>query len=492
MDVDSAGNVYIADSGNYRVRLIRRGPPPVFALSQTGLTLTVLQGGGAPLPQNITVLNSGAGTLNWTASASTTTGQSWLTISPTQGSSSATAGQPLSISANPASLTAGAYYGLVQVTSPGVANSPQFVTVVLNVLSTATPTGPAVQPTGLVFSGAPGSANPLAQTVQVVNPGTQPVTFTTSISYSQGSNWLAVQPASGTIAPGQPAQLSFQASLTGLQAGVFPAAVTLTFADGSSRRIDVLLVVSTGTPPLAGAARRASTAGCEPTRLLPVFTLLGAGFSATAGWPISLEAKILDDCGQPMTTGTVTATFTNNDPPLAFSSLRDGRWSATWAPRSANQVGIALAAQTTAPVLSGNVAITGVLAANPDPPQVSSGGVLNAASYALQAPVAPGGLVSVFGLKLSQASGSASALPLASTMNGTTVTLAGRPLLLLFTSDGQVNAMLPYDCQATRAAPDRAARHQSFHSRSRFESPARSQRSLPRISGKGQRSLRRQ
>ena len=452
LEIDPSSNLYVADTFNSRVRFIRNGPLPVLALSQTGLTLTVLQGGNATLPQGITVLNSGAGTLSWTASASTTSGNSWLNVNPAQGTSSASLSQPLSISANPAGLPAGAYYGLVQVTSPGVANSPQFVTVVLNVLSTTAATGPAVQPTGLIFSGAPGGVNPAAQTVQVAAPGAQGLSYTSSIAFGQGSNWLTVQPASGNIAANQPAQLSFQAGLAGLQAGVYPAAVTLDFGGGSTRRIDVLLVVSTGAPG-SSAPPRALAAGCVATRLNPVFTLLGAGFSAAAGWPISLEAKIVDDCGQPMVSGAVTATFTNNDPPLSFSSLHDGRWSATWAPRGATQVGIALDARTTAPVLKGSVAITGVLTANPDPPQVASGGVLNAASYALQAPLAPGALVSIFGAKLSQANGSANALPLVSQMNGTTVSIAGRPLPLLFTSDGQVNAMLPYDLAGNTALP---------------------------------------
>jgi adhesin/invasin len=283
-------------------------------------------------------------------------------------------------------------------------------------------------------------------------PGAQPVTYTSAIAFAQGNNWLTVQPASGSIASNQAAQLSFQTNVNGLPAGVYPATVTLTFSGGGSRRIDVLLIVSTGaSQSIASSGPRAS--GCIPTRLNPVFTLLGFGFSAAAAWPVSLEAKIVDDCGQPMVNGDVTATFTNNDPALSFSSLHDGRWSATWSPRTATQVGIALAAQTTAPALKGSVAITGVLTPNPDPPQVASGGVLNAASYVLQAPVAPGALVSIFGAKLTQANGSAAALPLVSQMNGTEVTIAGRRLPLLFTSDGQVNAMLPYDLPGNAALP---------------------------------------
>jgi uncharacterized protein (TIGR03437 family) len=77
---------------------------------------------------------------------------------------------------------------------------------------------------------------------------------------------------------------------------------------------------------------------------------------------------------------------------------------------------------------------------------VGSGAIFNAASFAVDAPVAPGSLISIFGSKLtSGAEVKAQRLPLPTQLGDTQVTLAGVALPLLYTSDGQVNAQVPYD-----------------------------------------------
>ena len=72
---------------------------------------------------------------------------------------------------------------------------------------------------------------------------------------------------------------------------------------------------------------------------------------------------------------------------LTFTALGDGRWDGTWSPRTAANVSINLSAKSG--TLQGTAQITGNLSANPDPPLIATGGLLNAASYALQSPVAP-------------------------------------------------------------------------------------------------------
>ena len=49
-------------------------PKPVILVSQAGLSFTAVAQGGAPLPQQIGVLNTGNGTLDWTAAVSTLAG----------------------------------------------------------------------------------------------------------------------------------------------------------------------------------------------------------------------------------------------------------------------------------------------------------------------------------------------------------------------------------------------------------------------------------
>jgi uncharacterized protein (TIGR03437 family) len=77
---------------------------------------------------------------------------------------------------------------------------------------------------------------------------------------------------------------------------------------------------------------------------------------------------------------------------------------------------------------------------------VAAGSLKNAASFATEVAVAPGGLVSVFGASLADgetAVDSSGTLP--RELGGTTVMLGGRPLALSYASAGQINAQLPSD-----------------------------------------------
>jgi len=58
--------------------------------------------------------------------------------------------------------------------------------------------------------------------------------------------------------------------------------------------------------------------------------------------------------------------------------------------------------------------------------------------------VAPGSYVSIFGSKLASETTVAGALPLPMALGDTLATVAGKALPLHFTSDGQVNAVMPY------------------------------------------------
>ena len=77
-------------------------------------------------------------------------------------------------------------------------------------------------------------------------------------------------------------------------------------------------------------------------------------------------------------------------------------------------------------------------------PVVAAGGVVNAATFREGA--APGALVSIFGAGLTSGSTLAAAsLPLPVTLAGTSVTLNGAPLPLLYVSPSQINAQLPFE-----------------------------------------------
>jgi uncharacterized protein (TIGR03437 family) len=413
-------------------------------LSQRGLTFTAVAGGGKPDSQAIAVINSGTGTVQFTAQPIVSSGApAWLSVSPASGSSDAAQPAPnVTVSVDPTGLDPGDYYGRIEVRSSTADNSPQYATIVLNLLPAGAQAGPVVQPSGLVFTGVAGGGDPGSQTVVVTNLTAAPISFGSGIATVDDVRYIQYQPASASVPPGS-LRLVVQPSLAGLTPGVYRGAITLVFSDSSIRPIAILLVVAPpGTKP---NAIHAAAAGCAPSQLLPVITSLGANFSIPAGWPALVETRVVDDCGNAVTNGSVVATFSNNDPPLALRSLQDGRWTATWAVRnsSASALSVTVTAETQQPALKGTVNRLGGLNGAGDPPFISPNAVLNAASYALQAPLAPGSMVAIFGSSLSDGSAVATSLPLDTQLAGTGVIVAGMPAPLLASNGGQVNAILP-------------------------------------------------
>ena len=108
--------------------------------------------------------------MQFSASVTTLSGGAWLSVS----ASSGTVQTPfldvsvLSASINPAGLAPATYYGTIQIASSVAVNSPQSLTVILNVLPPDSKIGPQLYPGGLIFTGVAG-ANPSSQDVQVVN-----------------------------------------------------------------------------------------------------------------------------------------------------------------------------------------------------------------------------------------------------------------------------------------------------------------------------------
>jgi uncharacterized protein (TIGR03437 family) len=430
------------------------GSQAELALSQSGERFQAVAGGASPASQSIAVLSGSGGAINWTASASTTSGgSSWLSVSPASGRSTSSSSSSTKVSVNPAGLQPGDYYGLVQFSADGAANSPQSVQVVFSVLPADAALPAAVQPTGAVFVGVAGGANPAARTITISNPSNRALMFSTAIFVTNGTNWFTVQPAGGAVAAGQTASFDIQPAINALPVGVYRGEVTLRFTgllpeDSSIRRIVVLAVV-VGSPP-SGSSPQANApgpqAGCTPTQLLPVSTQLGAGFATPASWPVALEALVVDDCGNLMTSGSVVTSFSSGDAPVVLTSLHDGRWSGTWVPHAVvPQVTVMLAAQETEPAIQGTVQIGGSSQANPTVPVVSSGGAVSAASFAGNQPLAPGSFAAIFGSNLALGTNVAPSLPFLPKLGGTQAFLGGRPLAMYYTRGDVVIAVVPYD-----------------------------------------------
>jgi len=200
--------------------------PPSLALTKNALTFGGVPGGSNPPSQQVTVSNSGAGTLNWTASS----GASWLGVSPASGTNTGT----LTISVNLSGLAQGTYTGTITVSAAGASNSPQPIGVTLVV----SPAKLGVSPTSMTFSGFVGQPNPAPAPLTISNLGGGTVTWTAATTGS----FLSLSSSSGTA----PSTTNVQASISGLGMGTYSGSVTVTAsgATSSPQTIPVTLNVS--------------------------------------------------------------------------------------------------------------------------------------------------------------------------------------------------------------------------------------------------------
>jgi uncharacterized protein (TIGR03437 family) len=427
-------------------------------IPETGLSFFAVQGGGPPAPQNIDILNAGSGQMPWTVSASTLAGGPWLTVFPAGGQTDASSAivPQVRVNVNPQGLNAGTYYGSVKISSSGATNDPQFVSVILTVLPPGSNLGPIVEPSGLVFTASVGAEPPGSQPITVQSTTASPVSFTSGRVTTDGAKWIQAFPDTGGITQTQPVRIVTQPLTAGLAPGVYRGQLTLAFSDGSTRTVALLLInASSGNASAVRAASErlqsgataspAASGSCQPKLLAPVFTSISNGASLPAGYPEPTVVKVVDDCGNPMTSGGVTVTFTNGDPPLRLTSLKEGSWSGTWVPRGAtSQVVLTAVASVPEQNLTGQVQVkVGSVAADPLP-LINTDGIVNAASFAPLAPIAPGSLVAVFGSKLATGQAPATNLPLPVTLADASILIGGQRAPLIFASDGQVNAAVPY------------------------------------------------
>lgn len=443
------------------VTMLVSGEDPSILVSQTGLKFAAVEGGFTEPAQSFFVLNPGAGDLDWTAKVSE--GAGWLQIDSAAGQSSAGTSQnpQITVTADGKGLTAGQYYAQIEVSSNQADNGPVIVSVVLDVLPQGSKPIPFVRPSGLVFTGITGGAVPPSQTIVISNisgDGTGFSPFRVFSNTFDGAGWLLadvvdstgtyVQPPA-TLVPGTPSKAVVRSLLQTpaneiLAAGVRRGLITVFFNDGSVRDVAVLYVLAptAASKPAPPAASR-SADGCA-TKLQPLLTSLGNQFQGTAGWPAPIEVRVVDDCAQALTSGSVVATFTGGEDPVALTHVQNGNWTGTWVPRNKTDVQqVSVLAKDNSRDISGeSQTVVGRVTADADTPVIDPKTIADEVSKIRRTYLAPGSRFSVYGDRLLDNCGNGSSPQVAGVslqMHKTEMPLLRAP------SCGRIDAVLPYD-----------------------------------------------
>lgn len=415
--------------------------------TQSALHFKAVEGSQTTLTQSLGILNTGQGTMDWTVETSTLSGGGWVSATPGTGQSQAGSLDVsiVSVHASPAGLSAGFYSGLVRVNAAGANNSPYVVTVELEVLPAGASSGVQVRPPQLIFTAQAGSSSPSSQTVRLVTPKNSNIEARSGLLTLEDGNWLEALPRNTVVSASDPRTVVVQPTLGNLAPGLHRGVLTFQFNDGSEPQVVEIIFLVVGTT--ASAASRGEATACTAKQLIAVDRSLGKSFTATAGSAATLEVQVVDDCANAVTDATVVATFSNGDPPVALAGAGAGIYSATWRPvTAAEQVTVMIRAnQGSLPVAE--VRAQGKVQSNDKAPALFAGGIVNAASFAPNVPLAPGSILSVFGRNLATATTQASALPLPKTLAGATLQIGGIDVPLFFASNGQINAQLPFELQ---------------------------------------------
>ena len=438
--IDSAGGF-----AEIPVVLIVSDHGPIISLNVTGLRFQ------SPMPQAVSVLNLGepGSIVNW--SADLLSGTDWLNIANPSGTSATNA--PGSLSFAPTGPAATGKYALVRISDPHALNSPQYLTAVEDNVP-ASPPQLDFSTAGLFFA-APQGSQPVTQTFQVFVNSLAKTTLQTATATDDGS-WLKATPKSVAVTSQNPAQITVTLNPAGLTPGVKSGTVAVS-AGGIVRMLNVTLVV---TPPASVAPPPASSivphgqanAVCMPNSLAVTQTGMANNFAVPAGWPSSLMVQLNDDCGSPVTNGSVVASFSNGDAPVPLSGDQSTNvYSATWQPGVIlPQITITIRASAGLLQPVRQQFIGTVDQNNLAPPTLAANGTLEiyfdtSAAARLGAALAPGTVAQVYGTGLAASPSSTGTAPLPPEFRGTFMLIGGLEAPLFYVSPSMLNVQIPFE-----------------------------------------------
>ena len=259
---------------------ILTAPVKVFALqiNPSALSFTGTQGAVDPPAQSVTIWKRNDRDKSWTANVSA----SWLAVSPAAGTISTERDQ-ISVDVNVANLTAGNYSSSITIVEVGPKGGIRrtVLPVSLNVLPAPSIPNFSLSPSSLTFSGTAGGTNPAAKTFTVSNTGTGTLSWTAS----DNTPWLAVSPASGT----NTGTVNASVNLTGLAAGTYNSAITVTAPGATAKTVPVALTVTAPAIPAIGLSPTSLTftAAVGGTTSAPKPVTISNSGGGTLSWTVS-------------------------------------------------------------------------------------------------------------------------------------------------------------------------------------------------------------
>ena len=403
----------------------------LLSVSVPAINITALAGASATA-QTVSVTSSSTA-LPFSATASTNpTGLSWLSVAPNSGNTP----NNLQIMINPANLGIGVYSGSILVSSSASGVPAQTIPVTLTVVgSTAVAT-----PTTLTFTQAAGGTAPDSQSVQIagVPSGTTIGAIPTVLS---GTGWLTATASGDTVTVTSNGSQLTQGTYSGVVTVIVPGAAA------SPLYIPVTFNVTVATSAIALSANTASFNVQAGSMSVPVAQTIQVT-STTTGTSAPFTASFVPSTGG----NFVTVTPSSGNTPATLTLPVNAAVSSMLA--AGTYTGAVQVASGSGAVQTVNVTLLVSAAGSPVVLAITSGASLQPGA------VSPGEIVTMFGNGIgpvTPATGT-SFEPTASgtvptTLANVTVTFNNVPAPLIFVSQGQINAVVPYEVAGQTSVP---------------------------------------
>ena len=391
-------------------------------INPTSLSMEGAAGSSDSITRTLTVNSSDLFTPQFfSASASTTTGTGWLSVTPTF----ATTPTTLTVTASASGLQAGTYTGNIVLT-PNTGIGTGFP---INIPVTFTVGGGftvSFNPTALTLT-APSSGQAIASPVQVtVASGTTNPTFTTSVTTDNSGTWLTATTNSSTL----PATVTITANPAGLTPGqTYTGRVNILSGTTTVSSIPVALTVTAPaslqlSPATLSFAHQTTSTSNPPSQTVQI-----NASGANVNW-----SAVTNSSGNWLqvspATGSTPGSLNVSVNPTGLSA---GTYTGT--------VQVSSSAASNSPqTVTVNLTVT-----TPVIPQVNS--VTNAASFAPTVAV-PGLIFTIRGTDLGSttpAEAVVSGGAIDTTLGGVRVLFDGIPAPLLYASATQINGVMPYE-----------------------------------------------
>lgn len=179
------------------------------------LIFSVPEGGANPEGKSFFIRNMGPDPLTWTTESSISC--QWLSFHPDEGTLRGIESVQVSVDVDITGLEAGDYECFIVISSPEAANSPQTVTVELEVIGLSL----ELSETHFLFFAAEGGSNPDPQTLVIGNAGGGLMEWAIEPN-APGEiipDWLSIDPENGMIAGPNEIEVSLTVDASSLSAG---------------------------------------------------------------------------------------------------------------------------------------------------------------------------------------------------------------------------------------------------------------------------------